>query len=71
MYPNGYKYRDWVTKALNDDMPYDRFVVEQVAGDLVDEPGATTGWPRSASSPSARSTTAGRSTTSWTTGSTP
>ena len=39
MYPNGYKYRDWVVKALNDDMPYDRFVVEQVAGDLVDGPG--------------------------------
>jgi mono/diheme cytochrome c family protein len=39
MYPNGYKYRDWVAKALNDDMPYDRFVVEQVAGDLVEGPG--------------------------------
>jgi len=39
MYPNGYKYRDWVTKALNDDMPYDRFIVEQVAGDLVEGPG--------------------------------
>jgi mono/diheme cytochrome c family protein len=39
MYPNGYKYRDWVTRALNDDMPYDRFVVEQVAGDLVEGPG--------------------------------
>ncbi len=39
MYPNGYKYRDWVAKALNEDMPYDRFVVEQVAGDLVEGPG--------------------------------
>ncbi len=39
MYPNGYKYRDWVVKALNDDMPYDRFVVEQIAGDLVEGPG--------------------------------
>jgi mono/diheme cytochrome c family protein len=39
MYPHGYKYRDWVVKALNDDMPYDRFVVEQVAGDLVEGPG--------------------------------
>jgi mono/diheme cytochrome c family protein len=35
LYPNGYRYRDWVVKALNDDMPYDRFVVEQIAGDLV------------------------------------
>ncbi len=28
-------WRDWVVKALNEDMPYDRFVVEQVAGDLL------------------------------------
>ncbi len=32
-------YRDWVIRALNRDMPYDRFVVEQIAGDLL--PGAT------------------------------
>ena len=31
-------YRDWVVEALNQDMPYDRFVIEQVAGDLL--PGA-------------------------------
>ncbi len=32
-------YRDWVIKALNDDMPFDQFTVEQIAGDLL--PGAT------------------------------
>jgi hypothetical protein len=32
-------WRDWVIAALRDDMPYDRFVVEQLAGDLL--PGAT------------------------------
>ena len=32
-------YRDWVVKALNRDMPYDRFVIEQIAGDLL--PNAT------------------------------
>ncbi|MFL6274268.1 MAG: PSD1 and planctomycete cytochrome C domain-containing protein [Blastocatellia bacterium] len=28
-------YRDWLIKALNRDMPYDRFIIEQVAGDLL------------------------------------
>ncbi|MDB5307892.1 MAG: hypothetical protein JWO38_2094 [Gemmataceae bacterium] len=32
-------YRDWVIKALNEDMPYDRFVTDQLAGDLL--PNAT------------------------------
>jgi hypothetical protein len=32
-------YRDWVVGALNRDLPYDRFVIEQIAGDLL--PGAT------------------------------
>jgi hypothetical protein len=37
-YPYGYRYRDWVTQALNDDMPYDRFLKEQIAADLLDLP---------------------------------
>ncbi len=32
-------YRDWVLNAINKDMPFDRFVIEQVAGDLL--PNAT------------------------------
>ena len=28
-----WRYRDWVVKALNDDMPYDDFVIQQLAGD--------------------------------------
>jgi mono/diheme cytochrome c family protein len=39
LYPNGFRYRDWLIHAFNDDMPYDRFVMEQIAGDLLDEPG--------------------------------
>ncbi|MEO1994906.1 MAG: PSD1 and planctomycete cytochrome C domain-containing protein [Planctomycetaceae bacterium] len=38
-YPRGYLYRDWVVRALNEDMPYDRFVQYQIAGDLFDTPG--------------------------------
>ncbi|AMV16790.1 PSD1 and planctomycete cytochrome C domain-containing protein [Planctomyces sp. SH-PL14] len=34
-YPNGYRYRDWVVAAFNADLPYDQFVVEQIAGDLL------------------------------------
>ncbi len=33
--PQMYKYRNWVIDALNEDMPYDRFVTEQLAGDLL------------------------------------
>jgi Protein of unknown function (DUF1553)/Protein of unknown function (DUF1549) len=35
-YPNAYRYRDWVIKALNDDVPYDRFVSLQLAADLIE-----------------------------------
>ena len=28
-------YRDWVIKALNNDLPYDQFIIEQLAGDLL------------------------------------
>jgi hypothetical protein len=35
-YPNAYAYRDWVIQAFNDDMPFDKFVTAQIAGDLVD-----------------------------------
>ncbi|MBI3861112.1 MAG: PSD1 domain-containing protein [Planctomycetia bacterium] len=41
MYPNGYRFRDWVVRAINDDMPYDRFVTEQIAGDLLEGPTET------------------------------
>jgi len=36
--PNAYRYRDYVIRALNADVPYDRFVIEHVAGDLLPEP---------------------------------
>jgi len=33
-----WKYRDWVIGALNADMPFDRFTVEQIAGDMLPSP---------------------------------
>ena len=36
---NAFRYRDWVIEAFNRDQPYDRFVQEQIAGDLL--PGGT------------------------------
>jgi len=36
--PNAWRYRDWVVTAFNDNIPYDQFVREQIAGDLVATP---------------------------------
>ena len=39
-YPNSWRYRNWVIQAFNSDMPYDKFVKAQIAGDL----DRRTGW---------------------------
>lgn len=36
--PNAFEYRDYVIRALNADVPYDQFVTEHVAGDLLAQP---------------------------------
>lgn len=34
-YPNAWRYRDYVIDAFNEDLPYDQFIREQIAGDLL------------------------------------
>jgi len=34
--PNAWRYRDYVIKSFNDDKPYNKFLIEQIAGDEMD-----------------------------------
>ncbi len=34
-FPHAWRYRDYVIRAFNEDLPYDRFITEQLAGDLL------------------------------------
>jgi len=38
-YGNAWRYRDYVVQSFNEDKPYDQFVTEQLAGDLLDSQG--------------------------------
>src|SRR5205823_1891405 len=38
-YANAFRYRDYVIRAFNADKPYDQFVTEQIAGDLLPRAG--------------------------------
>ncbi len=37
-YPYAWRYRDYVIDAFNHDLPYNQFVKEQIAGDLIPDP---------------------------------
>lgn len=47
-YPHSYVYRDWVARALKNDLPYDRFLMLQIAGDQLVEGAKTSEVGRSA-----------------------
>ena len=36
--PHAWRYRDWLIRAFNSDLPYDQFVREHIAGDLFEKP---------------------------------
>jgi len=36
-YPDAWKYREWVINAINEDLPYDQFLVKQIAADQASE----------------------------------
>lgn len=35
LFREAWRYRNWVIQAVNDDVPFDRFLLEQIAGDLL------------------------------------
>ncbi|MBW3542778.1 MAG: DUF1549 and DUF1553 domain-containing protein, partial [Planctomycetes bacterium] len=51
-----WSYRDWVVSAFNRDLPYDRFIIEQIAGDLLRDDTPTGSDPFAAGTPSNVST---------------
>ena len=45
-FSHSFTYRDWVVTSLNNDLPYDQFLVEQIAGDRIATP--ENPWPMAA-----------------------
>src|SRR5262249_44376854 len=45
-YANAFRYRDYVIRAVNNDKPYDQFLREQIAGDLLSTNDQTTNHER-------------------------
>ena len=36
--PNAFRYRDYVIRAFNLDVPYDQLVIEHISGDALERP---------------------------------
>ncbi len=54
--PDAWPYRDYVIRAFNDDLPYDQFLREQIAGDAIGADAAATGYLVAGPSDSVKST---------------
>ena len=61
---NAWRYRDYVVRAFNDDKPFDQFLIEQIAGDLL-PPQRGGASPPPASSRSARGCSRSPTCGSW------
>ncbi len=48
VYPFAYAYRDWVIRAFNEDLPYDQFLIQQLAADQLIREGEAPAEPGSA-----------------------
>ncbi len=46
-YPYAYTFRDWVIQAINEDLPYDQFLMQQLAADRLAQQPSTTNAPPS------------------------
>ncbi len=46
IWPDAWRYRDYVIDAFNDDKPYDEFLTEQIAGDLLESQSDEQHWQR-------------------------
>ncbi|MGH9718761.1 MAG: PSD1 and planctomycete cytochrome C domain-containing protein [Bryobacteraceae bacterium] len=44
--PDAWRYRDYVIRAFNEDLPYDQLIREQIAGDLLPQPRLAAGGTR-------------------------
>ena len=42
---DAWRYRDWLVDALNDDLPFDEFIIHQIAGDLLPDPNGSEVYP--------------------------
>ena len=63
--PQAYLYRDYVIDAFNADVPYDRFLHEQLAGDILAADGPPEDYARRSSRPASSPRPSGSERSNW------